>query len=464
MYIEQLYTDCLAEAAYYIESNGEVAIIDPMREINPYLNLAKGRNATIKYVFETHFHADFISGHIDLSRKTGAEIIYGPGAKAEYTITAAEDNQIFMLGDIQIKVLHTPGHTMESSCFLVLDEQNIEHAVFTGDTLFVGDVGRPDLAVKSDLSREDLAGHLFRSIHEKLLNLADEVIMYPGHGAGSQCGKSLGIERVSTIGDQKRLNYSLQVDNEADFVKVVTNGLTNPPQYFPKNAVINKNGYEAIDTILERANHSLEPNEFQKSISQDNVVIIDSRSQAQFSAGFIPNSLNIGLNGTFAVWLGTLVEELDTPILVVAEEGKEEETILRMARVGYENVKGYLKGGYEAWRNSNLKSSNVNNICPVDFKRSMDGKAILDVRNEAEYEDGHLENAKNIPLPILQSQLSVLDKSMSYHIYCKSGYRSMIAASILQKNGFENIVNIKKGYDGIKDATITCCCAKAFES
>ncbi|MTI31402.1 rhodanese-like domain-containing protein, partial [Xanthovirga aplysinae] len=342
-------------------------------------------------------------------------------------------------------------------------EKGKEHAVFTGDTLFVGDVGRPDLAVKSDLSVEDLGGYLYHSIKEKLLTLPEGVIVYPGHGTGSLCGKSLGKERVSTIGDQKRLNYALQVDNETEFIKVVTTGLSAPPQYFPKNAAINKRGYDPIDSILEQANNPLDTSSFSMGMRKENVIVIDSRDVTQFSSGFVPGSINIGLKGSFAVWLGTLVQDLQTPVLLVTEKGREQETALRMARVGYENVLGYLKGGFETWQKAGLEVATITNICPIDFKNNMISTSIIDVRREEEFREGHLDNAINIPLATIADNLSGLDKSVKYYLNCKSGYRSMIAASILKRNGFEYIVNVKKGYEGILDASKTCCCSKTLK-
>lgn len=464
MYIKQLYTNCLAEAAYYIESNGEAAVIDPLRETEPYLELAKERKAKVKYVFETHFHADFISGHVDLAQKTGAKIIYGPNAEANYDITVAKDGQHFDLGGVNIKVLHTPGHTLESSCFLLLDEQGKEHAIFTGDTLFIGDVGRPDLAVSSSLSRENLAKFLYRSINEKLLTLNDDVIVYPGHGAGSQCGKSLAKETQSTIGEQKKYNYALQTTSENDFVKQVLEGLSTPPQYFPKNARINKQGANNLDEILRKANRPLSVDAFLEEKEKSKAIIIDTRPVSTFSLGFIPGSINIGLEGFFAVWAGTLIENLDTPILLVTDEGKEKETTIRLARVGYENVIGFLRGGFMEWQKAEKKEESIDNCCPVDFKTNISDKLILDVRTNGEYDDGHVENAQNIPLSELATRLSELDKSTTYYVYCKSGYRSMIASSLLKRNGFNQVINVKKGYQGITDPKRVCCCSKIASS
>lgn len=461
MYIKQLYTNCLAEAAYYIESNGEAAVIDPLRETTPYTELAAKRGATIKYIFETHFHADFVSGHIDLSRKTGAEIIFGPMARAEYAVTVAEDLQCFQLGDIYIQVLHTPGHTMESSCFLVLNEDGNEAAVFTGDTMFVGDVGRPDLAVSSELSREDLARHMYQSIQRKLLPLQDHVLVFPGHGAGSQCGKSLSDETQSTIGAQKQFNYALQATSEEDFVRKVTAGLNAPPKYFPENARINRMGYErSIDEVLRQADNPLSPQAFAKAQQQKDVVVIDSRKGVQFRNGFIPGSLSISLDGFFAVWVGTILGKLDTPILLVTEPGLEEETTLRLSRVGFENVVGYLDGGFQSWKNTELPIDTIRAICPVNFQANPKDGIVVDVRDSIEFQKGHVSKARNYPLATLLEQIPLLDRNKTYYLYCKSGYRSMVAASLLKRAGFEHVVNIKKGYEGLVDPSKTCCCSK----
>jgi hydroxyacylglutathione hydrolase len=459
MFIQQLYTKCLAEATYYIESNGEAAIVDPLRETKPYLELAASRNATIKYVFETHFHADFVSGHIDLAEAADAKIIYGPTAVAGYDIVVAEDDEIFPLGNIMIKVLHTPGHTLESSCFLVIDENGKEHSVFTGDTLFIGDVGRPDLAVKTDLSREDLARHLYRSINSKLLTLDDDTVVFPGHGAGSQCGKNLSDEKASTIGNQKRYNYALQEDTEDGFVKAVTDGLNSPPQYFPKNATINKRGYESFESVLKRSLNPLDPLDFLDQMFDTDAIVIDTREEEPFSSGHVPGAYFFGLNGSFAVWVGTLITDLNTQILLVTDPGKEEEAITRLARVGYDNVIGYLNGGYHGWESVSIKSNEVENICPVNFRKQEIQENVIDVRTPEEVETGTWEGALNIPLKELQSRLSELDESTKYYIYCRSGYRSMMACSILLKNDFNNLVNVKDGYLGIMDPSAICSCA-----
>ena len=450
MYVQQLYTNCLAEAAYYIESNGEAAIIDPLRETEPYIQLAKDRGATIKYVFETHFHADFVSGHIDLAKKTGAKIIYGPTAKAEYEITVAKDEQFFPLGNVKIQVLHTPGHTLESSCFLLYDDHNIPYACFTGDTLFVGEVGRPDLAVKSDLSREDLAGLLYESIQKKIKTLEDDVIVYPGHGAGSACGKNIGVETWSTIGMQKKLNYAMQPMSKEEFVHVVTDGLTEPPKYFFVDAAINKKGYEPIDDVMHRNVNKLSLEEFEKQVGKG-VTILDAREADVFEKGFIPDSVNIGLNGQYAVWVGSLIDAKD-PLVLVTEEGQEEEAILRLARVGYENVKGYLKGGFRAWKDSGRKVDHIEVMHPISFEKQYSPEEhVIDVRNEGEWAGGVIDGAQLIPLTRLTREFGILDKSQKYYVHCAGGYRSMMACSILRKNGFRNVVNITGGINLMKE-------------
>ncbi|MBK9523959.1 MAG: MBL fold metallo-hydrolase [Bacteroidetes bacterium] len=450
MYVQQLYTNCLAEAAYYIESNGEAAIIDPLRETEPYIQLAKDRGATIKYVFETHFHADFVSGHIDLAKKTGAKIIYGPTAKAEYEITVAKDEQFFPLGNVKIQVLHTPGHTLESSCFLLYDDHNIPYACFTGDTLFVGEVGRPDLAVKSDLSREDLAGLLYESIQKKIKTLEDDVIVYPGHGAGSACGKNIGVETWSTIGMQKKLNYAMQPMSKEEFVHVVTDGLTEPPKYFFVDAAINKKGYEPIDDVMHRNVNKLSLEEFEKQVGKG-VTILDAREADVFEKGFIPDSVNIGLNGQYAVWVGSLIDAKD-PLVLVTEEGQEEEAILRLARVGYENVKGYLKGGFRAWKDSGRKVDHIEVMHPISFEKQYSPEEhVIDVRNEGEWAGGVIDGAQLIPLTRLTREFGILDKNQKYYVHCAGGYRSMMACSILRKNGFRNVVNITGGINLMKE-------------
>ncbi|HBH24217.1 MAG TPA: MBL fold metallo-hydrolase [Cytophagales bacterium] len=450
MYIEQLYTGCLAEAAYYIESNGEAAIVDPLRETKPYLGLAEKRNAKIKYVFETHFHADFVSGHIDLAAKSDATIVYGPTAKPGYSAYVAEDGEEFSVGNAKIKVLHTPGHTMESSTFLLIDEEGKDHAVFTGDTLFIGDVGRPDLAVKSDLTKEQLAGYLYDSLHRKIMVLDDDVVVYPGHGAGSQCGKNMSKETVSTIGQQRKLNYALQDMSKEQFVDVVTDGLNAPPAYFPENAKINKQGYENIDDVMQRNLNPLNVEDFEKAVEKG-AVILDTRDPDDFEKGSVPGSINIGLGGQFAVWVGTLINIRQNLVLVTAP-GKEEESVLRLARVGFEQVKGYLKGGVEAWKEAGKEWQKIKSVDPeISLQMINNGAEVLDVRRNTETETEHVEGAINIPLMELENKLGELDKNKEYVVHCAGGYRSMIASSIMKSNGFKDFANVYGGFDKMKN-------------
>ena len=437
MKVEQLYTGCLAEAAYYIESDGEAVIIDPLREIQPYIDRAKADKATIKYVLETHFHADFVSGHLDLAKKTGAQIVYGPTAQPNFDAHVAKDGEELKVGKVTIKVLHTPGHTMESSSYLLRDEKGKDYAVFTGDTLFIGDVGRPDLAVKTDLTREDLAGHLFDSLRNKIMTLADEVIVYPGHGAGSACGKKMAKETESTIGLQKDLNYALRADmTKEEFVKEVTTGLVDPPQYFPKNAVMNKMGYESIDTVLNRGVHPLNVREFVTVAEAEKALIIDTRNKEDFVKGFIPGSVFIGLDGQFASWVGTLVTDLKQPILLVCEPGKEEEAVTRLARVGYDNTLGYLDGSFAAWLADKRDIDSMESISPEKFVNRMkvDNTTVLDVRRKSEYDAEHIIGAQNFPLDFINSNMAELRDDVQYLVHCASGYRSIIAISILKKS------------------------------
>jgi len=453
MYIEQLYTNCLAEAAYYIESNGEAAIIDPLRETSPYIELANKRNAKIKYVFETHFHADFVSGHIDLARETGATIVYGPTAETGFDSLIAKDEQIFSLGNIQLKVLHTPGHTLESSCYLLTDENGKNHAVFTGDTLFVGDVGRPDLAVKSDLTREDLAGLLYESLNAKIKPLADEVIVYPAHGAGSACGKNIGKETFSTIGVQKKMNYALQPMSKQEFITAVIDGLSEPPKYFFVDAMLNKTGYENIDEVISKNTLPLSVEEFEKEI-QNGATILDARDPDSFEKGYVAGAINIGLNGQYAPWVGALLDA-HTPLLFIADEGKEAEAVLRLARVGYENVHGYLQGGIEAWKNAGKKTETIESITATDFVNKINAESnIVDVRKKGEVEGGMIENAQHICLSKFQDEVKALDKNKHYYLHCAGGYRSMMAASIMKQKGFNNITNVRGGMGKIKETGI----------
>ncbi len=455
MYIEQLYTSCLAEAAYYIESDGEAAIIDPMREVSAYLDLAQKRGAVIKYVFETHFHTDFVSGLLDLAAKTGAEIVYGPTANPSYSIICATDGQEFKIGRVTLKVLHTPGHTLESSCFLLLDERHHPHSIFTGDTLFVGEVGRPDLAVKENLTKFELAGMLYESIESKLKPLPNYVVVYPGHGEGSACGKAIGKEAFSTIGIQKSQNYALKARSKEDFVKLVTEGLNDPPAYFFMDAVINRKGYDSIDTVIKRNNKPLTVSELKKSIEKQNAIIVDCRTADAFGAGFIPGSVNIGLDGSFAMIAGGLLNP-EIPIILVVESGKNVEAILRLSRIGYENVVGYLEGGIEAWKNAGEKVDTIPSVDAILFLHNFryTDNVVLDVRFPDEWVPGFVAGAKLIELFKLEQKVKELDREKNIYIYCAGGYRSMVAASILHRLGFKNLFNISGGMKKIQKTAI----------
>jgi glyoxylase-like metal-dependent hydrolase (beta-lactamase superfamily II)/rhodanese-related sulfurtransferase len=454
MYVEQLYTDCLAEAAYYIESKGEAAIVDPMRETEPYLKLAEERGATIKYVFETHFHADFVSGHLDLAKKTGASIVYGPGAQAGYDIVVAEDHQVFQLGDVRIEVLHTPGHTMESSSFLLYDEQGKANSVFTGDTLFINEVGRPDLAVKSDLSKDDLAGFLFDSLRNKIMTLPGEVIVYPGHGKGSACGRNIGDERTSTIAEQLRNNYALQPMSREEFVREVASDLPQPPQYFFHDAVMNKMGYDELDKIMAENVKPLSIDAVETFIEEGGLVV-DTRSVDEFETGYVPGSLNIGLDGMYANWVGTLIKA-DEPVVLVTQQGRQEEAVMRFARIGYTNIKGYLEGGIEAWMSSEKPYKTVDSIEATAFRQRKEETSaeVLDVRRPTEVNACHVAGCINIPLDELRNRLNELDPDKRYMVHCAGGYRSMIAASILKRNDIEYVTNVKGGIAAIREAGV----------
>lgn len=447
MYIEQLYTNCLAEAAYYVESEGQAAIIDPLRETAPYLALAQKRGAKIKYVFETHFHADFVSGHIDLARKAHAPIIYGPMAKTKYEVINATDNQEFKLGKLTIRVLHTPGHTPESSCFLLLDEQGREHAIFTGDTLFVGDVGRPDL-LDGVISREELAGMLYDSLDKKIKTLPDSTIIYPAHGPGSACGKNIGKETFSTIGEQKKFNYALKAKSRDEFIKEVTTGILPPPQYFFEDARINKDGYDPIETVIKENSRPLDLSQFKKEIKAG-AIILDSRKADEFERGFIPGAINIGLNGQFAVWVGTLID-IQKPLVLLTEAGKEDEAVLRLARVGYENVRGYLQGGIASW---DEELDTVHSIHADEMKSAMkSGTLVLDVRKPGEWSVSHVRDAQFLPLSDMPSNLKSLNKDTPYIVHCGGGYRSMTAISIMKREGFHQLTNVYGGFGAMVDA------------
>ena len=456
MYIEQLYTGCLSEAAYYIESNGEAAIIDPMRDIDEYLQMAKERKTRIKYIFETHFHADFVSGHLDLSKATGAPIVYGPGTETKFPVHIAKDGETFTVGDLSIKVLHTPGHTLESSCYLLKDETGKDHCVFTGDTLFVGDVGRPDLAQKSnELTTSDLAGMMYDSIHSKLFPLADDVVVYPAHGPGSSCGKNLGPETQSTIGDEKATNYALKTKSKQEFIKAVTEGIAEPPNYFPINAMINKQGYESLDEVMMQGMNPLTVEEFKKSLDNDDVIILDTRSEIEFTKGFVPGSISIGLEGRFAEWAGSLLP-FNKPILLVTAPGEEKESIIRLARVGFNKVQGYLNGGFEAWKKAGEEIDLIIDIEPDELLMDIpfdENLVVLDVRKPAEYAEGHLPEAVNLPLEDMTDpgSLANINDTDNLYLHCAGGYRSVIAASILKHHGIHNLRNIVGGWDKIRE-------------
>jgi len=455
MYVEQLYTGCLSEAAYYIESNGEAAIVDPLRDIEEYVSLAKKRNAVIKYIFETHFHADFVSGHIDLSKATGAPIIYGPGTKTAFPVHIAKDNEVFTLGNVSIQVLHTPGHTLESCCFLLKDDHNKDYAVFTGDTLFVGDVGRPDLAQKGEsLTANDLAGIMYDSLHEKIMTLADDVIVYPAHGAGSSCGKNIGSQTSSTIGNEKETNYALKAQTKDEFIASVTEGLQLPPLYFPINAKINKEGYESLDKILEQALKPLAVDKVKRLMRDDSVIFLDTRSTEDFTEGFVPGSVFIGLDGRFAEWAGSLLS-FDKTILIIAEPGKEKESAVRLARVGFSKFAGFLEGGFATWKNAGETIDLIINIEPDELAMDIphDEKlVVIDVRRETEFADGHIKDAINIPLSELIDPASManIEDDQNLYVHCAGGYRSVIASSLLKKQGIHNLYNVVGGFDKIK--------------
>lgn len=458
MKVEQLYTGCLAEAAYYIESEGEAVIIDPLRDVEPYLEKAKADGARIKYVLETHFHADFVSGHLDLAKQTGATIVYGPTAKPAFEAHIAQDGEVLKVGKVSIVVLHTPGHTMESSTFLLRDENGKDYAIFTGDTLFLGDVGRPDLAVKSDLSREDLAGLLFDSLRNKIMPLADEVIVYPGHGAGSACGKKMAKETMGSLGDQKKFNYALRADmGRAEFVKEVTTGLVAPPQYFPKNAVMNRQGYASIDEVRERGLQALSVRAFQAAWEAEEALVLDTRHQDHFAQGHIPGAIFIGVDGTFAPWVGALITDLKQPILLVTDAGREQEVVDRLARVGYDNAIGYLAGGFVAWVAEGQEVEQTGDMSAADFLKLYQGNPdinLLDVRRTSEYDAQHVVGAVNFPLDFINQNMSEVNRDQRYYLHCATGYRSMIAASILQARGFGEVINIQGGFKALTDLGI----------
>lgn len=455
MFIKQLYTGCLSEAAYYVEDNGEAAIIDPIRDIEVYLQLATERKATIKYIFETHFHADFISGHIDLAKATNAKIVYGPDTETSFDVYVAKDGESFPLGNVTIEVLHTPGHTLESSCYLLKDEKGKDYCAFTGDTLFVGDVGRPDLAQKTDkITMEDLAGMMYESLQKKILPLADDVIVYPAHGPGSACGKNIGPYTSSTIGEEKQTNYALKARNKKDFIQAVTEGLAAPPQYFPINAKINKEGYESMNAVLEKSLKPLSIKEVKKAIA-DGVLILDTRNEEVFTNGFIPSSVSIGLEGRFAEWAGSLLP-FDQPMIIVTEVGKEKEAIIRLARVGFNNVAGYVDGGFEGWKKSGEEVDMIINVEADELAMDIpfdENLVVLDVRKPTEFAEGHVKKAMSFPLDEMNNPVnfSDFDETQNIYVHCQGGYRSVIASSLLKRQGIHNIRNIVGGYSRIAE-------------
>ncbi len=454
MKIEQIYTGCLAQGAYYIESGGEAAIIDPLREIEPYLRRTREDGATIKYIFETHFHADFVSGHLTLSRETGAPIVYGPTANPSFESLIAEDGQEFELGKLKIRVLHTPGHTMESTTYLLIDEFGKNHAIFSGDTLFLGDVGRPDLAQKAaDMTQEELAGMLYDSLRSKIMPLADDIIVYPAHGAGSACGKNMMKETIDTLGNQKKMNYALREDmTREEFIREVTEGLLPPPKYFPANVKLNREGYEDIDKVLQRGTRALLPGAFEAAANETGAVILDVRHQNEFVKGHIPRSIFIGLKGDFAPWVGALIADVKQPILLVTPEGKEEETVTRLSRVGFDNTLGYLEGGYEAWVNAKKETDSLRSISATEAAALYTQKAIpvFDVRKESEYNAEHLKDAVSTPLSFINDYLAEFPSETPFYLHCAGGYRSVIAASILKSRGIHNLIDIAGGFTDMK--------------
>lgn len=460
MRIEQIYTKCLAHAAYYIESEGEAVVIDPLREVQPYLDLAAEDNAKIIYVLETHFHADFVSGHLDLAKKTNAAIVYGPTAEADFNFQLMEDGAILKVGKLTFELIHTPGHTMESSCFLLRDENEKPIAIFTGDTLFIGDVGRPDLAqrVFSDLTQDKLAGHMFDSLRNKLMPLADDIIVYPGHGAGSACGKNMSKETFDTLGNQKKVNYALNPElTKEEFIKELTTGLTPSPAYFPKNAVINRKGYEDFDSVLEKNSKPLSVSEFEFLSKENDVLVLDTRNQNDFVKAFVPNSYFIGIQGDFAPWVGTVIEDINQKIVFIADSGKEEEVITRLSRIGYDNVLGYLEGGFDAWSNAGKETDSIESIDISEFENRYKQESelnILDVRRAGEFESEHVKSAQNLPVDYIHRNLHEANSDKKYYVHCAGGYRSVIFASIAKSKGYNDLINVEGGFGKIKQSDV----------
>jgi hydroxyacylglutathione hydrolase len=458
MKIEQIYTGCLAQGAYYIESEGEAVVIDPLREVKPYIEKAERNNAKIKYVFETHFHADFVSGHIDLAKQTGAKIVYGPNANPDFEFYSAKDNEEIKVGKLTFKVLYTPGHTMESTCYLLKDETGKEVAIFTGDTLFIGDVGRPDLAQKvaSDLTQDKLAGYLFDSLRNKIMPLADDIIVYPAHGAGSACGKNMSKETSDTLGHQKAVNYALRANmTKEEFIKEVTTGLVAPPQYFPLNVMMNIHGYDSIEEVIKRGTQALSPEAFETAANETGALILDTRNAETFSKGFVPNSINIGIYGSFAPWVGAMIPDVKQEILLVTDEGREEEVVTRLARVGYDYSLGYLKGGFNAWKNAGKEIDSITRISAEELAVIVEQEPlaeIVDVRKESEYKSEHVENAISAPLDFVNDSMLKLKKDHTYYVHCAGGYRSMIFASILKARGYDQLIDVRGGFKAIKES------------
>lgn len=459
MKLEQIYTGCLAQGAYYIQSGNEAVVIDPLREVEPYIRKAEENGATIKYIFETHFHADFVSGHVDLAQKTGAAIVYGPTTMPlGFEAIVAEDNQIFKVGNIQFKVIHTPGHTLESTCFLLIDENGKEKALFTGDTLFIGDVGRPDLAQKviADLTQDKLASMLFDSLRDKIMPLSDDIIVYPAHGAGSACGKNMSKETSDTLGNQKKTNYALRADMTRDeFMKELLTGLTPPPGYFPANVMMNIQGYKNIDQILKEGTQALSPEAFEAAANETGALILDTRAAATFAKEFVPNSINIGIDGSFAPWVGTMIPDVKQEILLITDEGREEEVVTRLARVGYDFTLGYLKGGIEAWKNAGKEVDSVRSISTEEFVQTLEANpniSVLDVRKKSEHDSEHVIGSQNLPLDYVNDHMSEVDKNKTYYVHCAGGYRSMIFVSLMKARGYENLIDVKGGFKAIKES------------
>lgn len=459
MKIEQIYTGCIAQAAYYLESNGEVAIFDPLREVQPYIDKALNDGAKIKYIFETHFHADFVSGHLDLAQKTGAKIVYGPTAQPEFDSIIATDNQEFTVGNCMVRAIHTPGHTLESTCYLLIDENGNQQGIITGDTLFIGDVGRPDLAqaMVGDLTQEKLAGYLFDSLRNKIMPLPDELIVYPSHGAGSACGKNMSKETTDTLGNQKKTNYALRADmTKEEFTKELLDGLGLPPAYFPQNVMMNIQGYESLDNILQKSLKGLDPTVFKALANQSEAIVLDVRHENDFVKSHIPGSIFIGIQGNFAPWVGALIMDVNQPLLIVTPEGREQETITRLSRVGFDHVLGYLEGGIAAWENAGFETDRMTSITPEQFAADFsENSVVVDARKPGEYQAEHVENAINIPLDTINTHFNEVPKNETFYLHCLGGYRSVIMGSILKSRGIHNLINIEKGFNGIKNTAVS---------